>query len=112
MKLPRFLLAASLLAAPPLLAEPPSGRITPVAPQAVPKETATAATCAALTAGPLKVSSDPEEGGQVAARKSTGTKPKVGDLTVTNKMDTASTKMMGSAPSPGTSPGTCAAPQH
>ena len=48
--------------------------------------------CAATTAGPLKVASDPEEGGQIA--RTTATKPKVGDMTVTKKADSASTKMM------------------
>lgn len=55
---------------------------------------------------PLKAASDPEEGGQVA--RTAKSKPSVSEMNVTNKADSASTKMMASA----APPAECAPVQH
>lgn len=52
-------------------------------------------TCAATSAQPVKVASDPEEGGQVAR----AAKPAPTDISVSKKVDTASTKLADAAPS-------------
>jgi rod shape-determining protein MreB len=53
------------------------------------------APCATVVASPDKLASDPEEGGQVA--RTAREKPKVSDMTVSKRTDTASTKIMDSA---------------
>jgi hypothetical protein len=63
--------------------------------------------CAATEVQPVKVASDPEEGGQVA--RTANTKPTVSGITVTKKVDTASTKLMDSAPA---ASAPCAPVQH
>jgi hypothetical protein len=60
--------------------------------------TAQSATCAATTVQPLKVASDPEEGGQVAI--AARAKPTVSDINVSKKTDSASTKMADPAAAP------------
>ena len=60
--------------------------------------------CAAATAGPLKVASDPEEGGQIVARTAkpkAAPKPNISDINVLKTSDKASAAMAGSpAPAP------------
>ena len=60
--------------------------------------------CAATVVQPVKVASDPEEGGQAAR----AAKPGVTDISVSKKTDTASPKLMESA-APAS---TCPAGQH
>jgi len=62
--------------------------------------------CATVVGSSDKLASDPEEGGQVA--RTAPQKPKVSEMTVTKRTDTASTKLMDTtAPS-----STCPAVQH
>jgi len=68
---------------------------------------ANAVACPATDAQPVKVASDPEEGGQVA--RTAKAKPTVSEISVSKKTDTASTKLMESARSP-TAP--CPPAQH
>ena len=63
--------------------------------------------CAAVEAGPVKVASDPEEGGQVA--RTAKRKPTVGDISVMKTSDKASTKLAEAAPSGAAA---CAPVQH
>lgn len=73
----------------------------PVNDEAAPRPIA----CGATEVQPLKVASDPEEGGQIArtATPKPKPKPKISDMTVTSKTDTASPTLAQPAPS-GTTP--------
>ena len=98
--LPRLLLASTVAFAAVATGAPAGERIDkpstliappPTHPVAAGAKQNGIASCAAL-AGPLKVASDPEEGGQIA--RSAKPKPQVSDLTVAKRTDTASTKLM------------------
>ena len=65
------------------------------------------AACATVTAAPDKLASDAAEGGQIA--RTAKPKPQVGDMTVTKRADTASTKLMADSAAPAS---TCALVQH
>lgn len=103
---------AALGAASALSAEPPPASTAHPSDKRIDEPSVTTAQqapapCTAVNVERVKIASDPEEGGQVTARRSKA-KPPVGDLTVTKHTDTASTKLM-DAPAPGT---TCPPPQH
>jgi hypothetical protein len=102
--LPRLLLASAvsvsaIAPAPALSAPPAAAAADPVKAEPMQKDSMTAhhASCAALANGPVSVASDPEEGGQIA--RTAAHKPKVGDMAVTKKIDTASPKLAESSPS-------------
>lgn len=77
-----------------LLCLPEPGKAAPsTAPAAQPTS------CAATTVQPVEVASDPEEGGQIARTAKPKPKPKISDMTVTKKVDTASPTLAQSAPS-------------
>ena len=104
--LPRFFLASAVascaIAAAPALAAPTADTVKGESMDARHKDMMAAqpGACAKVGANSLKVASDPEEGGQIA--RTATHKPKIGDMTVTKKADTASTKLMES-PAPGSS---------
>jgi type VI protein secretion system component Hcp len=101
--LPRLFLASafafSAVAAPPALSAPPAPAADPVTGKAMDQQhsdmiAAQPAACATAGARPVNVASDPEEGGQIARAAH---KPKIGDMTVTKKMDKASTQLFHSS---------------
>ena len=108
--LPRFFLASAvascaIAAAAPALSAPPAPTADTVKGESMDARhkdmmAAQPGACAKVGANSLKVASDPEEGGQIA--RTATHKPKIGDMTVTKKADTASTKLMES-PAPGSS---------
>lgn len=92
------LCAASAIAA----SEPPAGSSVTGQPSGKRMHKPYAATtensvaCTSTDAQPVKVASDPEEGGQVTDAR-TKSAPAVSDLTVTKSTDTASPKLMDKA---------------
>jgi hypothetical protein len=115
-RLPHILLASafalSAFAAPPATAAgkrmyKPYTVTTPEPVQPGPVATATpaaqSAACTNAALGPVKVASDPEEGGQIAKTASPT------EIKVTKPVDTASAKLSDAAPAPSTS---CGSVQH
>jgi hypothetical protein len=94
-------LALGVFAAAPALSSPaPAAALT----------VRTDVTCAAATAGPVQVASDPEEGGQIArtAKPAPKPKPQISDINVMKTSDKASASMAeSSAPA-----STCPPVQH
>jgi type VI protein secretion system component Hcp len=111
---PAFALA--MIAATPAFSEPTApaaGTIKGESTEVDHKDTISAqpTTCAALAAGPLKVASDPEEGGQIArtAKPKSTPKPQISELTVTKTSDKASANLAQAAPA---APARCGPAQH
>jgi len=112
-RLPHLLLASAValgaLAATPALAEPTAPQAgTTIKGESQDKDhkemvAAQATTCAAVAAGPLKVASDPEEGGQVTARTAKPQpkpKPNISEINVMKTSDKASANLSAAAPAP------------
>jgi hypothetical protein len=108
---PRILIASAfalgMIAAAPASSEPTApaaGTVKGESTQVDHKDMITAAptTCAAVTTEPLKVASDPEEGGQIArtAKPKPQPKPQIGELTVTKTSDKGSANLAQAAPAP------------